>query len=80
MKYQKPKLYKLFPSRFNEAICGDGNAASASSCISGPDASSGCRSGAAASTTCQDGSAAASNCITGDGYEDEEEDNDDENE
>lgn len=73
MKYQKPKLYKLFPSKLIEALCGDGNFASGSSCISGPDAGSGCRSGAAASTSCNSGSAAARSCVNGDGFEDDNE-------
>lgn len=71
MKYQKPKIYKLYPSKIIEALCGDGNLASGSSCLSGPDASSGCRSGAAASTSCDPGSAAAISCINGDGFEDD---------
>ena len=69
MKYQTPKLFRLFPADFSEAVCADGNEASSLACRSGPEASSGCGTGAAASGRCVSGAAAGSKCDTGTGYE-----------
>jgi len=69
MKYQCPKLYKIFPTELREAMCADGNEASSLACRSGPEASSGCGTGAAASGRCVSGAAAGSKCDAGTGYE-----------
>ncbi len=65
MKYQFPKLYKIFPSESTEAVCADGNEALSLACRSWPEASSGCGTGAAASGRCVSGTAAGLKYETG---------------
>jgi len=69
MKYQTPKLYRIFPLDLTEAVCADGNEASnPPSCTAGPEAGGGgCASGAAASSRCLPGAAAGSKCDSGTG-------------
>ncbi len=69
MKYRKPKIYRLFPSKIDISACMDGEQASSMACVSGPEASSGCKTGAAAGTACKDGSAAGFSCNSGAGFE-----------
>ena len=71
MKYNKPILRRLFPSKINIGACMDGNSASSLSCVAGPEASSGCKAGAAAGFHCVEGAAAGSFCNDGAGFDDE---------
>ena len=69
MKYQMPKLYRIFPLETADAACANGDKASSPpSCAAGPEASGGCASGAAASSHCTPGAAAGSKCDTGTGH------------
>jgi hypothetical protein len=72
MKYQTPKLYRIFPLETGEAACvsGDQASSSAPSCAAGPEAggAGGCASGATASSRCMPGAAAGSKCDAGTGY------------
>lgn len=72
MKYQKPKLRRLFPSKICIGVCMNGDMASSISCTAGPEATGGCKAGAAAGTHCLEGAAAGSLCNTGTGFDDEE--------
>lgn len=69
MKYQAPKLYRLFPAKLSAALCNDGNAASAPACVAGPEASGGCNTGSAAGSACDTGAAAGANCKNGIGFQ-----------
>jgi len=70
MKYQTPKLYRIFPLDLIEGVCADGNEASyPPSCTAGPEAGGGgCSSGAAASSLCLPGVAAGAKCDAGTGH------------
>jgi len=71
MKYQIPKLYRIFPLKTGEAACASGDQASSlPSCAAGPEAggAGGCASGAAASSRCLPGAAAGSKCEAGTGH------------
>ncbi len=71
MKYQTPKLYRIFPLETGEAVCVNGdNASTPPSCAAGPEAggTGGCASGAAASSRCLPGAAAGSKCDAGTGH------------
>ena len=71
MKYQTPKLYRIFPLELTESVCANGDEASnPPSCTAGPEAGGGgCASGAAASSRCLPGAAAGAKCDAGTGYE-----------
>jgi len=69
MKYQTPRLHRMFPFKTGEAVCvSEDQASTPPSCTAGPEAGGGgCASGAAASSLCLPGAAAGSNCDTGTG-------------
>lgn len=65
MRYLDPILYRRFPSKVAEALCGNGDQASSLNCKAGPEASTGCGSGAAAGDRCIPGAAAGNKCDSG---------------
>ncbi|MFH1729991.1 MAG: hypothetical protein ABIA04_16385 [Pseudomonadota bacterium] len=68
MKYQEPKIYRIYPPGIGAAACINGDAAgNPASCVAGPEANSGCEAGAAAGSKCNSGAAAFGKCESGTG-------------
>lgn len=72
IKYQKPEIRRLYPSKINIGACMNGDQATSLSCTAGPEATGGCKAGAAAGSHCLEGAAAGSLCNMGTGFDDEE--------